>query len=158
MFPVVIKDLGQSIWCCFTHVGLQEWWSISIKLLWPPKSLSISGISYGLWDGACYACVLKVPESGDGQPTCLWRWSCFSHRNSCIIRRKLWLEIVYKFLYQVWIWKIRLFQHQGCFGFGQEYAKYYDLDLWVLLWSRRQPLNFVLAIQLQGGRNTRWYA
>ena len=21
----------------------------------------------------------------------------------------------------------------GCFGFGQEYAKYYDLDLWVLL-------------------------
>lgn len=37
----------------------------------------------------------------------------------------------------------------GCFGFGQEYAKYYDLDLLGSIMIRRQPLNHVLGIQLQ---------
>ena len=36
----------------------------------------------------------------------------------------------------------------GCFGFGQEYAKYYDLDLLGSIMIKLQPLNHALVILL----------
>ena len=47
----------------------------------------------------------------------------------------------------------------GCFGFGQEYAKYYDLDLLGSIMIKATTLEAPFwQSNSKGGRNTRWYA
>ena len=46
----------------------------------------------------------------------------------------------------------------GCFGFGQEYAKYYDLDLLGSIMIKATTLEPRLESYSTSGRNTCWYA
>lgn len=46
----------------------------------------------------------------------------------------------------------------GCFGFGQEYAKYYDLNLLGSIMIKATTLNHVLGTQLKSSRDACWYA